>query len=171
MLIPAAMFLISPVQSRYLNQMEDTINPKVSLMVDTIPRKSSDRKDIEIFKIVEEMPRFPSCEDQDLSKEAKENCGKTNMFEYIYTNLKYPASAKESGVEGTVIVQFIDDKTGSLRVIKVIRDVGAGCGDEVVRVLQKMIDEGIQWVPGKQGGENVNVLYRLPVKYKLDQKD
>lgn len=171
MLIPAAMFLISAVQSRDVNPLEASINPEFSLMVDTIPPKSSDRKDMEIFKIVEEMPRFPGCEDQDLSKEAKENCGKTRMLEYIYTNLKYPASAKESGVEGTVIVQFIIDKTGSLRDIKVIRDVGAGCGDEVVRVLQKMIDEGIQWVPGKQGGENVNVLYTLPVKFKIDEKD
>lgn len=79
MLIPAAVFLISAVQSRYINALETAVNLENSLIVDTIPTSSppppippnsSNQYDMEIFLIIEDMPRFPGDEDQDLSKEA-----------------------------------------------------------------------------------------------------
>ena len=44
----------------------------------------------EIFKVVEEMPRFVGCEDAEMSLKEKNECSKKKMLEFIYTNLKYP---------------------------------------------------------------------------------
>jgi periplasmic protein TonB len=121
----------------------------------------------EIFKVVEQMPRFPGCEDKATDKE-KEDCAKGKMLEYIYKNLKYPAIARENGVEGQVVLQFVVDKDGSIADTKIVRDIGAGCGAAAEIVVNGMNTMGKKWTPGKQRGRPVRVLYTLPVKFKLE---
>ena len=121
----------------------------------------------EIFKVVEQMPRFPGCEDKATDKE-KEECAKGKMLEYIYKNLKYPAIARENGVEGQVVLQFVVDKDGSIADTKIVRDIGAGCGAAAEIVVNGMNNMGKKWTPGKQRGRPVRVLYTLPVKFKLE---
>ncbi|MBC7885699.1 MAG: energy transducer TonB [Saprospiraceae bacterium] len=121
----------------------------------------------EIFKVVEQMPRFPGCEDKGTDKE-KEDCAKGKMLEYIYKNLKYPAIARENGVEGQVVLQFVVDKDGSITDTKIVRDIGAGCGSAAELVVNGMNNMGKKWTPGKQRGRPVRVLYTLPVKFKLE---
>ncbi|HMT54152.1 MAG: TonB family protein [Saprospiraceae bacterium] len=121
----------------------------------------------EIFKVVEQMPRFPGCEDKGTEKE-KEDCAKTKMLEYIYKNLKYPAIARENGVEGQVVLQFVVDKDGSITDTKIVRDIGAGCGEAASTAVTGMNNMGKKWIPGKQRGRPVRVLYTLPVKFKLE---
>jgi TonB family protein len=134
------------------------------------PSPPSPSKDMEIFKIVEEMPRFPGCEEIGSSNEEKEKCSKLKLLEFVYQNLKYPESARENGVQGTVVTQFIVDKNGGIIDLEIVRDIGAGCGEAVYTALYAMVNEGIKWIPGKQRGKNVNVLYTLPVKFKLDDE-
>ncbi|MGB4959074.1 MAG: energy transducer TonB [Saprospiraceae bacterium] len=121
----------------------------------------------EIFKVVEQMPRFPGCEDKKTDKE-KTECANTKMLEYIYKNLKYPAIARENGVEGQVVLQFVVDKDGSITDVKIARDIGAGCGTAAEAVVLDMNNMGKKWTPGKQRGRPVRVLYTLPVKFKLE---
>ena len=121
----------------------------------------------EIFKVVEQMPRFPGCEDKGSDKE-KEECAKLKMLEYIYKNLKYPAIARENGVEGQVVLQFVVDKDGSITETRIIRDIGAGCGTAAELIVNGMNNMGQKWIPGKQRGRPVKVLYTLPVKFKLE---
>ena len=123
--------------------------------------------DDEIFKVVEQMPRFPGCEDKGTDKE-KDDCAKGKMLEYIYKNLKYPAIARENGVEGQVVLQFVVDKDGSIADAKIVRDIGAGCGAAAESVVVSMNNMGKKWIPGKQRGRPVRVLYTLPVKFKLE---
>lgn len=121
----------------------------------------------EIFKVVEQMPRFPGCEDKGTDKE-KDDCAKGKMLEYIYKNLKYPAIARENGVEGQAVLQFVVDKDGSITDVKIARDPGAGCGAAAESVILSMNNMGKKWTPGKQRGRAVKVLYTLPVKFKLE---
>ena len=117
----------------------------------------------EIFKVVEQMPTFPGCEGES-DKKTREQCAQKKMLEYIYKNIKYPAIARENGVEGTAVVTFVVEKDGSITDAKVLRDIGAGCGDESLKVVQKMP----KWNPGKQRGRNVRVQFNLPVRFKLE---
>ena len=121
----------------------------------------------EIFKIVEQMPRFPGCEDMGGSDKEKEKCAKEKMLQYIYKNLKYPAIARENGVEGMAVIRFVVDKSGAVNDIELLRDPGAGCGDAAKKVVNAMNNLPQKWTPGKQRGRPVKVLYTLPVKFKL----
>ncbi len=122
----------------------------------------------EIFKVVEQMPRFPGCEDSGGSDKEKEECAKQKMLQYIYKNLKYPAIARENGVEGMAVVQFVVEKDGSVAEAKIVRDPGAGTGASALKVVEAMNSMGSKWTPGKQRGRAVKVQYTLPVKFKLE---
>lgn len=122
----------------------------------------------EIFKVVEQMPRFPSEEcEQIASEEEKRNCSEEALTQYLFDHLKYPKSAKDEGVEGMCVVQFVVEKDGSLSEIELLRDKGSGLGEESKRVVRKMNEDGIRWVAGVQRGRKVRVRFVLPVKFKL----
>ena len=117
----------------------------------------------EIFKVVEDMPTFPGCEDVSNKAERKQ-CADKKMLEFIYKNIKYPAIARENGVEGMVVIQFVVEKDGSISQPKIARDIGAQCGDEAMRIVKQMP----KWNPGKQRGRAVKVQFNLPVRFKLE---
>ena len=101
------------------------------------------------FVIVEEMPKFPG--------------GELAMMKFIGDNVKYPKAAKADGITGTVIVNFIINKTGEVTRTKVVRGIGGGCDEEAVRVAKSMPS----WKPGKQNGQSVRVFFQIPIKFTL----
>jgi len=125
------------------------------------PRKAHD-----IFKVVENMPQFPGEECATMSKTERQMCAQKEMLKFVYGNLQYPAIARENGVEGTCIVRYIVGKDGTIRDAVILRDIGAGCGQEALRVVNMMP----KWVPGTQRGRPVDVYFNLPVKFKLEDK-
>lgn len=122
----------------------------------------------EIFSIVEEMPRFPGC-DISGTYEEKKACADKKMLEFIYRNVKYPSVARENNVEGTAVVSFVVEKDGSISTIKILRDPGAGCGEEAVRIIELMQNMPEKWIAGRQGNQNVRVQFNLPVRFRLAQ--
>lgn len=125
-------------------------------------------EETEIFKVVEQMPRFPGCEDAGGTEAEKKQCADKKMLEFIYKNIKYPAIARENGVEGTVVVTFVVEKDGKVTDVQIVRDIGAQCGQEAMRVVELMNTQNIKWTPGKQRGRPVRVQFNLPVKFKLE---
>lgn len=111
------------------------------------------------------MPRFKSseCESKG-SKDEVKACAQQKMLEFIYKNIKYPPIARENGVEGTVVIRFVVDETGKVKEPEILRDIGAGCGAEAMRVVNMMPE----WRPGQQRGRKVPVYFNLPVKFKLE---
>ena len=119
----------------------------------------------EVFKIVEEMPRYPGCEDiADVT--AQKACADRKMLEHLYREIRYPKSARQNGLQGTAVVSFIIEKDGRLTNIKAVRDPGEGLGAETERIIRTMP----RWIPGKQRGRNVRVQYNLPVRFKLEDE-
>lgn len=125
----------------------------------------------EIFRVVEEMPRFPGCEHLNTSSKSKENCAKEAMLEYIYETLEYPNKAKANFVEGMAVVQFTVWKDSTIRDIKVVRDPGEGTGEAAAKVVASMDKLRPRWRPGHNRGNPVCVRYVLPVKFKLDDSE
>ena len=103
----------------------------------------------EIFTVVESTPEFPG--------------GPAKMMEYIAKNIKYPAMARESGIQGRVFVNFVVEPDGSVSNVKVLRGIGGGCDEEAVRVVESMP----KWTPGRQRGKAVRVSFNLPVRFTL----
>lgn len=121
----------------------------------------------EVFRVVEEMPRFPGCEEMNGSAAEIKICADEKMMQFIYGNLQYPAKARADGIEGMVVVSFVVGQDGRIRDIEIVRDIGGECGLEVKRLIQLMIDRYILWIPGKQRGRPVDVQYNLPVRFRL----
>jgi len=123
--------------------------------------------DIEIIKTwdwVEEMPRFPGCEDISGSSIEKKRCAEIKMMEFIYGKVKFPQLARDIGEEGTVLISFVIDKKGLPIDFEIIREPGNLLGKEALRVLRQMP----KWTPGKQRGRTVNVRYKMPLKFHLE---
>ncbi|MFM9947396.1 MAG: energy transducer TonB [Saprospiraceae bacterium] len=118
-------------------------------------------------KEIDIMPRFPGCEDLDGSDAIKKACADRKMLEFIYSRIKYPLKARQNGVEGMVVLTFIVEKDGTMSNITLLRDIGAGCGEESLRVVKLMNKEKIKWTPGMREGQPVRVQFNLPIKYKL----
>jgi len=126
--------------------------------------KNKDLKKAEqIYKVVDEMPRFPGCEDKEETKEAINTCAQQEMLQFIYSNIKYPAAARKAGIEGTVVARFVVDKKGQINKIEIVRNIGGDTDREVLSTIEKMPT----WIPGKKDGKVVSVVYNLPVKFKL----
>jgi periplasmic protein TonB len=103
----------------------------------------------EIFTIVEEQPAFPG--------------GDAALMEYLGKNISYPPMAKESGIQGTVFVQFVVEPDGSVSNAKILRGIGGGCDEEAIRVVRNMP----KWKPGRQRGKPVRVYFNLPIRFIL----
>jgi protein TonB len=116
---------------------------------------------------VDEMPRFPGCEEMVGTVSDKAKCANQKMAMYIGKNLKYPAEAREKGTQGKVIVSFVVNESGIVQDLAIAKDIGEGCGDACLEVFNKMITEGVQWIPGKRDGEAVKVELKIPVEFKL----
>ncbi len=125
--------------------------------------------DTTIYKVADEMPRFPGCENPDSTVEARQRCAERRLLEFVNQNIDYPLEARQKGHEGTVVVGFIVETDGSLSNIAIVRNVEGGCGDEAVRVVNLMNIAGLRWVPGKKGGKPVRVQFNLPVRFKLEE--
>lgn len=121
----------------------------------------------EIFKVVEEMPRFPGCENTAGNSQAKKTCADQKLLEFIYENIEYPATARENDIQGTLVVQFVVEKDGSITSAKVVRDIGGGCGEEGLRIINLMQKMSTKWIPGKQRGRPVRVMFNLPIRFQL----
>ena len=121
----------------------------------------------EIFKIVESMPRFPGCEDLDLAEDEKRACSEKKLYDFLMKNMRYPMIARENGIEGMVYVQFVVEPDGSVSNVNVVRDVGAGCGEEALRIVNLMNDMPERWRPGTQRNQPVRVLFTLPIRFQL----
>ena len=105
----------------------------------------------EIFIIVENQPEFPG--------------GEQALYKFIRDNVKYPSLARETGIEGTVYIQFVVEPDGRVSNVKVVRSVGGGCDEEAVRVVKAKP----KWKPGSQRGKNVRVSFTLPIKFSLQK--
>lgn len=124
----------------------------------------------EIFKVTDQMPRFPGCEDIAGTDVEKKQCADKKMLEYVYEKLLYPAEARAAGLEGTVVITFVVEADGRISDAQIVRDIGKGCGMEARRVVNLMKEEGIRWIPGHKHGKPVRVQFNMPVKFKLENR-
>ncbi|KOY88156.1 hypothetical protein AD998_10930 [bacterium 336/3] len=80
-------------------------------------------------------------------------------------NLIYPEKAKANKTEGYVYLQFMVNKEGNIEDIRIIKDIGDGCGEAAVQALKKTTKP---WKPAQnKDGKPVKVKKVIPVNFKL----
>lgn len=129
-------------------------------------RKKRVYKDDTVYRLVEQMPRFPGCEDRDVTQKEKEECSKKELLDYVYQELKYPAECKGSGTKGIVVVSFIVDTTGYIENIKAEKPLSKCLDQEAMRVVNSMNYMDQKWISGMHYGQKAIVYYTLPIRFK-----
>ncbi len=56
-----------------------------------------------------------------------------DFTKYLYSKVEYPKKARKIGIEGTVIIQFKVDEKGYVKDVKLLKGIGMGCDEEVLR--------------------------------------
>ena len=113
--------------------------------------------------ITAEMPYFSGCSEYANFSDEKRDCSNQRLITFISRNLAYPAAAREAGVEGTVYVRFTVDANGNVTDATVLNQVGDGCDEEALRVVQMLP----RWDPGMDGLKPVAVSMNLPIQFSL----
>ncbi len=101
----------------------------------------------QIYNTVEESPAFPGG-DEALSK-------------FLAENISCPSNLDGSIQNTSLFVHFVVEEDGSVSNVKLVREMGNGCGEEAIRGIESMP----RWKPGKQDGEAVRVGYILMLKF------
>jgi protein TonB len=127
----------------------DSLNSKLIGGGGANSKAEADVEDPTPFQIIEEKTLYPG--------------GTEALLKFLRDNIKYPHVAKEAGIMGAVIVQFIIQKDGSVGDVKVIRGLSGGCNEEAIRVISMMP----KWTPGRQRGKPVRVVFQTSVLFSL----
>ena len=87
------------------------------------------------------------------------------MDSWVYSYVKYPQSAVDQGIQGTVNVSFIIEKDGSVSNVTVVKGVDDLLDEEAVKV----ISVSPKWSAGEIGRRKVRCRVTVPVEFRLQK--
>jgi len=103
----------------------------------------------ELFCSVGQMPTFPG--------------GMDRLVAFAKRKIKYPKTAVNENIEGSVILQFMIDKRG--RVVN--KRIAKGVRYDLDSVCLRMLDKMPKWKPGKLHDEPIDVNERWKITFVL----
>lgn len=111
-----------------------------------------DKKPDEIETVVDEQAEYPG--------------GRGALIKYLSERIQYPDIARELGLSGKSILQFVVNADGSISNVKVVKGMKdcKECDAEAMRVVKTMP----KWTPGKKGGKAVRSYFTLPVQFAIE---
>ncbi|MCC9135553.1 energy transducer TonB [Pontibacter silvestris] len=83
--------------------------------------------------------------------------GQEALYKAIYKELNYPPMAKRNRIQGESIISFTLNEDGSTSGLKVLRNPGAGTGEEALRVVNLL----------KFKAPGYSTVVSLPIMFKL----
>src|ERR1035437_2977689 len=89
--------------------------------------------------------------------------GKVAMLKFLKNKMYCPIAAKNSGFQGTVIVQFVVGETGKISRVKTLHGFDNACDEEAMRLVKSMPN----WIPGRMNGQAVPSIFQIPIKFEL----
>jgi len=89
--------------------------------------------------------------------------GQERFINFIKQRLNYPEKAIICNIEGTVEVAFTVGRDGTLTNIKVLKGLGYGCEDQIV----KMLENSPKWKPGIFLNRATTLEETISVKFSL----
>ena len=100
-------------------------------------------------RIVQQMPEYPG--------------GIVEFMKGLQRTLRYPPTAQQQGIQGSVMVSFIVNVDGTITEQKVVRGVNEELDAEALRVISNMP----KWKPGLDKGKPCRTLFAIPIVFKL----
>ena len=84
---------------------------------------------------------------------------------YLAENQQYPTPALQQGLQGTVSVTFVVEKTGVVSNITVPQPLAPALDAEAIRLIKG----GPKWTPAQHRGEKVRQRVSIPVTFQIPQ--
>jgi periplasmic protein TonB len=85
--------------------------------------------------------------------------GQEAMYQFIDKQIKYPALARKNRVQGECIISFTLNEDGSTSGFKVLKNAGAGTGEEAMRIAKLL--------KFKAPGPGFGMVASVPIMFKL----
>lgn len=89
--------------------------------------------------------------------------GRRAFDKYLKNSLQYPQQALDNQIKGRVTLQFTVRTDGSLDEFSILKGLGYGCDEEVIRLVK----EGPKWSPTTEDDVPVDSEVRVRVKFEL----
>lgn len=109
---------------------------------------------------------LPGNNDEPVIRLAEPIGGRKAYDKYLEDELRYPQEALENNIKGRVTVQFTVDTRGIIGEFEVIKKLGYGCDEEVIRLVK----EGPKWLPTTQNSVPVESIVRVRMKFDPKKK-
>ncbi|MCQ2280214.1 MAG: energy transducer TonB [Bacteroidales bacterium] len=106
--------------------------------------------DTEIYRVCQVMASFPG--------------GQSELYYWLASHTNYPVEARDKMIQGTVLVEFVIEKDGSIGKIDVISSVHELLDAEAVRVIQSMP----KWNPAQRDGKACRCYFDIPFTFALE---
>ncbi|MBO2008458.1 TonB family protein [Hymenobacter negativus] len=135
--------LLSPGRAFAQKEISPANNDSINLATNTFDR---------VYTEVEHMPQLAG------------KSGKRAIIDAIYKELRYPEYAIRQGIDGIVMVNFIVDKKGYARNARIVRGIGGGCDEELLRAVGLLP----RFTPGTQLGKPVDVAITISITFHRD---
>ncbi|MDR1112932.1 MAG: energy transducer TonB [Bacteroidales bacterium] len=101
------------------------------------------------LRVAEKLPQFPG--------------GMEKFYEMLRNELQYPETARAANMQGTVVIEFVVEKNGSISNPKAVVQLFPDCDNEAIRALLKLP----KWEPAEQMGRPVRCYFTIPVRFTL----
>ncbi|HMG93924.1 MAG TPA: TonB family protein [Chryseolinea sp.] len=92
--------------------------------------------------------------------------GRRAFKQYLEKNIQYPEQALAENIEGKVTIQFTVETSGQISDFKVLKGIGHGCEEEVIRLVK----QGPKWNPTKRNTESLRDKVKVRMRFTLPKK-
>jgi hypothetical protein len=130
--------------------------------------------DTTIYEVAEALPYplFSPCrldEHQGWTTDSVRRCAESYLMQLLAQNIRYPETARSQNIAGTVVAGFIVERNGRMNQLRILKDIGGGCGEEALRVLQALDSIGLRWQPAVNTGQTVRMRSVIPIRFRLEE--
>ena len=95
-------------------------------------------------------------------KRAEYPGGSKALKSFINNNLRYPKSAIENKIEGSVYVKYEVNERSEVHSVFVVKKLGYGCDEEAIRLVSSL-----DYSEVKNRGVKVNTKFRITINFIL----
>jgi len=86
-----------------------------------------------------------------------------DLRKFINSNYEFPEEAFRQEISGTIVVEFIVEKTGKVHEVQIVKGVCESCDTEAIRVIKR-----IQLYPIEINQKPERVRFRIPIRLILE---
>lgn len=131
------------------------VNSRLAFRPSDVPERGKSYEDVVSYNDCDQRPMFLNSADP-----------RQFLDKWVYQYLKYPEKALLEGVQGRVMVDFIIEKDGSVKDVRVVKGVSPELDAEALKV----VGASPKWKPGRVAGNKVRTSMTIPVEFRLEKK-